>query len=62
MCTYNKRDVQRILKNSEFYFHHKNGSHSIYRNKNGQHLSVNVDDCNRMIMQRLIKQYNLKVG
>lgn len=60
MCTYNKRDVQRILKNSGFVFHHKSGSHSIYKNEKGQHLSIKVDDCNRMIMQRLIKQYNLK--
>lgn len=62
MCTYNKRDVQRILKDSGFVFHHQSGSHSIYKNEKGQHLSVNVNDCNRMIMQRLIKQYNLKVG
>lgn len=61
MCTYNKRDVQRIMKNSGFVFHHQNGSHSIYRNAKNQHLSVNVNDCNRMIMQRLIKQYNLVV-
>lgn len=61
MCTYNKRDVQRILKNSGFVFHHQSGSHSIYRNSKNQHLSVNVNDCNRMIMQRLIKQYNLVV-
>lgn len=61
MCTYNKRDVQRIMKNSGFAFHHQSGSHSIYRNAKNQHLSVNVNDCNRMIMQRLIKQYNLVV-
>lgn len=62
MCTYNKRDVQRIMKNNGFVFHHQNGSHTIYRNDKNEHLSVNVNDCNRMIMQRLIKQYNLKVG
>lgn len=61
MCTYNKRDIQRILKDSGFTFHHKSGSHSIYRNENNQHLSINVESCNKMIMQRLIKQYNLKV-
>lgn len=61
MCTYNKRDIVRILKNSGFVFHHQSGSHSIYKNKDNRHLSINVNDCNKMIFQRLIKQYNLKV-
>lgn len=61
MGTINKREVLRILKNNGWTIHHTNGSHTIYRNEKNEHLSVNVGSCNRMIMRRLIKQYNLKV-
>ena len=61
MSTYNKRDVQRIMEINGFVVHHKKGSHTIYRNDKNQHLSIKVNDCNRMIMQRLIKQYGLIV-
>ena len=59
--TYNKRDVQRILKNNGWKFERKTGSHCIYGNANGQHITVTVDRPNKMVFQRLIKEYNLKV-
>lgn len=58
---YNKRDVERILRNNGWKLHHIKGSHAIYRNYRNQHLSVTVGGCNRMIMQRLIKEYGLRV-
>lgn len=60
-ATYNKREIQRILRNNGWNFHHCKGSHTIYRNENGEHLTIAICKCNKMIMQRLIKQYNLKV-
>ena len=60
MGTINKRDVLKILKNNGYVFDHQTGSHSIYKNGK-RHMAVNVNKCNKMIMQRLIKEYNLKV-
>lgn len=60
-ATYNKRDIQRILRNNGWTLHHCKGSHQIYKNENGEHLTIGTCKCNKMIMQRLIKQYNLKV-
>lgn len=59
--TYNKKDIQRILKDNGWIFHHYKGSHAIYRNEKGQHLTIGLCKCNKMIMQRLIKEYDLKV-
>ena len=59
--TYNKRDIERILKNNGFILHHQKGSHMIYRNKRGQHLTIGICNLNKMVFQRLIKEYNLKV-
>lgn len=61
-ATYNKRDIQRILKNNGWVFHHQKGSHMIYKNDKGEHLTIAICKCNKMIMQRLIKEHNLKVS
>lgn len=60
-ATYNKRDIQKILRNNGWALHHCKGSHMIYKNAKGEHLTIAVCKCNKMIMQRLIKQYNLIV-
>ena len=59
--TYNKRDIQRILKNNGWTLHHQKGSHLIYKNKRGEHLTIACCKYNKMVFQRLIKEYNLKV-
>jgi predicted RNA binding protein YcfA (HicA-like mRNA interferase family) len=59
--TYNKRDIQKILRNNGWTFHHYKGSHAIYRNATGRHLTIGTCNCNKMVMQRLIKEYSLKV-
>lgn len=59
--TYNKRDIQRILKANGWTLHHIKGSHFIYKNRNGQHLTIGCCNYNKMVFQRLIKEYNLKV-
>lgn len=59
--TYNKRDIERILRKNGWTFHHQKGSHLIYRNERGQHLTIGCCKYNKMIMQRLIKEYDLIV-
>ena len=59
--TYNKRDIQKILKKNGWTPHHQTGSHMIYRNERNQHMAIKVSGCNKMVFQRLIKEYNLKV-
>ena len=58
---YNKRDIFRILKDNGFAFHHQNGSHAIFKNDKGQHISIGLCKCNKMVMRRLIKENNLRV-
>ena len=62
MCTYSKRDIKRILSDNGWSLHHHRGSHAVYRNTSGQHLTIPVVKCNKMIMQRLIKEHGLIVG
>lgn len=60
-ATYSKRKIRKILKNNGYELHHQSGSHLIYKNEDGRHLTITVDDCNKMVFQRLIKEHNLKV-
>lgn len=59
--TYNNRDIQRILRNNGFVFQRQTGSHMIYTNEVGEHMTVRFANCNKMVWQRLIKEYNLVV-
>ena len=59
--TYNIRDIEKILKNNGFFLHHQKGSHKIYKNKYGNHITIAICNYNKMIMQRLIKENHLKV-
>ena len=62
MCTYSKREIQRILRKNGYEVSRKSGSHWIYKNENGRHLSIKIENCNKMIFQRLIKEYDLVVN
>ena len=59
--SFSDKEIKRILKNNGFAYHHQKGSHEIYKNVKGEHISIRFKDCNSMIMLRLIKQYNLVV-
>ena len=64
MCTtktFNKREINHILKNNGYKFHHQNGSHAIYKNDKGRHITIGLCKCNKMVMQRLIKEYQFQV-
>ena len=60
--TYDKMDIRRMLRRNGYFPHHQTGSHVIYRNKDGRHLTIRVSNQNKMVLQRLIKEYNLKVN
>ena len=47
MKTYNRREVERIILKNGWELDHCTGGHSIYKK------------CNRMVVQRLIKEFGL---
>lgn len=59
--TYSQREVERILSNNGWFFQRRRGSHKIYTNKNGQHITIRYRNQNKMIMRRLIKEYDMVV-
>ena len=59
---YNKRDIDKILKNNGWVLHHYRGGHAIYKNNKEEHITIGLCRCNKMVMQRLIKQYGLIVN
>ena len=59
--TYNERDMKRILRKNGWALHRSNGSHLIYKNAKGEHLTIGICKCNKMVFQRLIKEYKLIV-
>lgn len=59
--TYNNREIQRILRKNGFAFERQTGSHMIYTNADGKHMTVRFTNCNKMVWQRMIKEYKLVV-
>lgn len=60
--TYNKRDIEKILRKNGYSLHHCKGSHMIYKNEYGEHITIGTCKYNKMIMQRLIKEHHLIVN
>ena len=58
---YSPREFKRILRDNGFILHRTNGDHQIYY-KDGKHISIPARRCNRMLCQRLIKEYGLNVN
>lgn len=60
--TYGKRDIEKILKNNGWKFLRQNGSHKIYiKDGEPKHLTIGTCNYNKMVLQRLIKEYKLKI-
>jgi predicted RNA binding protein YcfA (HicA-like mRNA interferase family) len=57
--TFTKREVQKILKNNGFTYVSENGNRCKYKRGN-EILMINPEP-NKMIFNRLIKEYNLAV-
>ena len=64
MCTtktYNKKEIHRILRKNGWNVERQTGSHVVYENNCGHHITITVRGCNKMIWQRLVKEYNLVI-
>lgn len=59
---YNAREVKTILRNNGYKIDRYSGSHEIYVNDNGNHITIPASKVNRMMFQRLIKENNLNVN
>ena len=58
---YSTREIKKILRNNGFVECRQTGSHVIYTDANGRHMTVRFTKCNKMVWQRMIKEYSLIV-
>ena len=56
---YNTREFSRILVKNGYKCIRKNGDHFIFENANLKKKIIINKNLNKMVMRRLIKQYNL---
>lgn len=58
---YTRREFIKIVESNGFYYNRYNGSHAIYVNSEGRHISIpkNIKD---VITRRLIKENNLDIN
>ena len=59
--TYNPRQIRKILQKNGYMPVRQSGSHIIYTNEQGNHITMKCNKCNKMIFQRLIKENNLSI-
>lgn len=57
--TFSKREIQKILKNNNFIYVGSHGNRCKYKRGN-ETLMINPEP-NKMIFNRLVKEYDLKV-
>lgn len=57
---YSVREFKKILKKNGYHYVRSKGSHSVWNN-GIKSLTITEKKINRMIIQRLIKEYNLEV-
>lgn len=62
MYDYKKREIELIMRKNGWKLHHHTGSHAIYRNARGQHMSIGLCKCNGAIMHKLSKKHNLDLS
>lgn len=55
---YTRREFIKIVESNDFYYNRCNGSHSIYINNEGRHISI-PKNIKNVIIRRLIKENNL---
>lgn len=59
--SYNPREVERLLKNNGWTFSRQSGSHRIYTNNKGDHVTIRSGSLNPMIFRRLVKEEKFDV-
>lgn len=60
MKQYTRREFVKVVRANGFEYRRSNGSHDIYYNKSGRHISI-PKTLESVIARRLIKENNLKV-
>lgn len=56
----NPRQFERLLKNNGYEYDRQSGDHKIFTKDGCNHISFNVSKLNPIIVQRLIKEHNLR--
>ena len=56
---YSAREFACLLRNNGYSYDRTKGDHVIYY-KEGRHISFTYRNLNRMVVKRLIKEYNLR--
>lgn len=60
MKTYNKREFQKILFKNGYHLDHTAGGHIIYKKDGCSSIVLGRNNCNKMIIQRIIKENSLE--
>ena len=61
MKVYTDREIRIILKENDFSIIRTSGGHDIYEHRvTKRKLSLNHKNVNRMVFQRLVKEFNIK--
>jgi predicted RNA binding protein YcfA (HicA-like mRNA interferase family) len=60
MKVYERREFEKILSSNGYTLKRNSGSHHIYVNESGRHITVKYP-INPCISRRLIKEYELKI-
>ncbi len=61
MYDYKRREVDIIMRINGYNLDHYTGSHAIYKNNKGEHISIGTCKCNGAIMHKLSKKHNLNL-
>lgn len=61
MYDYKRREVDLIMRKNGYKLDHYTGSHAIYKNDKGEHISIGTCKCNGAIMHKLSKRHNLNL-
>ena len=56
---YTRREMEKILKNNGWTIDRQKGSHRIYTNNQGSHITIGTCNYNAMVFQRLAKENNM---
>ncbi len=62
MRDFSYKECSRILRANGFECDHTRGSHAIWKNARGKHISIKVTEVNCCIWRRLVKENNLDIN
>lgn len=60
--SYNPREIERLLKKNGWFLTRQSGSHKIYTNNMGEHVTIKMCNVNPMIFRRLVKENKFNVN